>query len=82
MGKIIAADRRVVSVTCQDLKAMGRRSLKLSPDQADACATAVAAARNAHMLCGPGLTAVAAMMSGVPHSLATKWAKQHLKRAV
>ncbi|WP_380785647.1 hypothetical protein [Sphingomonas sp. R86521] len=79
MGKIIARDVRVVSFTRDDVKTVGRTMHGLDREQIDACATAVAAARNAHVMCGPGLKALTAMMAGVPEALATAWAKQHLK---
>lgn len=80
MPKIIANDRRTVTVTSNDLAIMRSSPLKLTEDQADACAVALAAMRHAALICGPGTKAVHAALRGVPLPMRVRVAHE-LRRA-
>ena len=81
MGKIIANMPLLVQVQDQDLRLMRKRHRDLSEDAVIACAAARSAAREAHLLCGPGIAAVSALMDGLPSVMQRKWAQQALKSA-
>ncbi|TNF05894.1 MAG: hypothetical protein EP321_02050 [Sphingomonadales bacterium] len=81
MTKIISSQPRVLQVRGHDLDLARRRNPKCDAEVIEAAATAFAAIRNLHMLCGPGTAAASAVASMLPVQMRRKLGRELLKAA-